>query len=80
MSQCLFDLLAFHRIPDGAGQYISVDVAFDQIILGAVTHRFHRQSLIRDTAEHNDRNLAGGLAVDTFEGLQPVAIGQQEVQ
>ena len=79
LAQRRLRLMPRHCIPDGAGQQVSTDRAFDEIILGALPDGGGRQLFILGAAQHDHRNLRHGLA-QLAEGGQPLAVRQTQIQ
>ncbi len=70
---------ALGSVADGPDQQLAVDVSLHQIVLSAGANGPHGQSFIIVTGEHDDRNL-GRLGVGAHQGVEPVGVGEREIQ
>jgi len=72
-------VLALDRIVHRSHQELAVELALDEVVLGADLDRRQRHRLVVVAGEHDDRNL-GRVRVDFGEGVQAMAIRQRQVE
>ena len=71
--------LAGDGVADRAHQQSGVDLAFDEVVLGALTDRAGREFVVIETREDDHRDPRCRL-VDAEEGVEPEAVGQREIE
>ena len=77
--QRLFQHLAFDGIPEGAQQPARLDLAFDQVVLSALTQRHGRGVLIVQARQHDQGNVwCDGMG--TSDRLQSLGVAQPQVE
>jgi hypothetical protein len=73
------DLVTLDRVADEAGQQAAVEHLLGEVVLGAGLDGPDRQLLVVEAGEHHHRD-AGPLALELGEAVQPLAVGQVEVE
>ena len=59
----------------GAGQGVTIDHPFDQVVLGPVPHGLKRQLFVPEACQHDDGYL-WGLGPGRKKGVKPLALWQ----
>jgi hypothetical protein len=79
VAQLVLGDLPLDGVEDGAHQQPGVGLALDEVVLGPLAHRLHRELVVVETGENDDRGPRR-RRVRLAEGLQAEAVGEREVE
>jgi hypothetical protein len=75
----LLGLLALARVADRPRDDRAVGLGLDEVVLGALVHRAHREVVVLAAGEHDDGDL-GRRHGELVDALEPDGVGQAEVE
>ena len=71
--------MAFNGVGDGTDENVAIDLAFDEIILGAFTDGFDRHGFVVGSAQ-DDHGHSRSLCAESLERVQALAVGQGQIR
>src|SRR5438477_859532 len=77
--QSLFGAMAFNGVGDGTDENVAIDLAFDEIILGAFPYGFDRHGFVVGSAQ-DDHGHSRSLCAESLERIQALAVGQGQIR
>ena len=71
---------ALAGIANRSPQQFGVGAILDQVVLGAALDRLHSGDIVVCSGQHDQRQEIPARGMQTIDGLEPVAVGQREIQ